>query len=305
MKLVVLIITFFVTCSAYAATCSFNISVGNFVGTISTAQQAVATNFTISRNSNNKNCETFRAYFSTGSSGSYNRQAFGSGQSIPYNLYSDSSLTGVLKDQADAVQIGEYVEGTLPSKDVTGSFNFYVKQVDLDSVFTTGAATFSDNVQISFYNLKSNGVLEYQTTVSFNIQLIIPRYAELSLVSLNAAHDPTATQFVMDFGNLTSRDIRSASLNVKGNVGFGVYMSSQNGSKLVNGSSVVPYQIKVGPTSYVSLQSAGQEVYMFERNTGTSTTAENYPLYVQLGNVPTNAQTGNYLDVITVVVKAW
>ncbi|MFG1515368.1 hypothetical protein ABMA71_12185 [Halobacteriovorax sp. ZH3_bin.1] len=109
----------------------------------------------------------------------------------------------------------------------------------------------------------------------------------------------------MNFGNLTSQDVKSATLNVKGNVGFGVYMTSQNGSVLKNAASSVPYQIKVGPNNYTSLSNAGQETYMFQRNNATSINAESYPIYVKLGNVPTNASTGDYEDVITVTVKAW
>ncbi len=304
MKKIIFILSLLVGRQATALNCDYTISLGNFVGTISNSVQAVSHSFSIKRGSKSKNCENFRAFFSMGGAGSYNRQAFGNGQSIPYNLYSDSSLSSVLKDSADAVQANEYIQGDLINDNSNYNFSFYVKQVDLDTVFTTGTGYFGDNLQVSFYNIKSNGDLEYQTTAYFYLQLIIPRYAELSLVPLNGAHDPSATQYVMDFGNLTSGDTKSASLNVKGNVGFGVYMTSQNGSKLVNGPTEVPYQVKVGPTNYTSL-AAGQETYMFQRNTGTSQNAENYPLYVELGTVPQNAEAGNYLDVITVVVKAW
>ncbi|EPZ51698.1 spore coat protein, U domain family [Bacteriovorax sp. BAL6_X] len=300
----VILIMFFVS-SVLAAKCNLNVSVNNFVGTISSTVQAVSHPITISRSKNPNQCKTIRAFFSTGQAGNYNRKASTSNNWIPYNLYSDSNMVTVLKDIGDATQAGEFSTINLPSSNYSYQSNFYIKQVDLDTVFSSGSGYFGDNLQISFYSVKNNGQLDYETTAYFYLQLVVPRYAELSLVPLGSPHDPNSTQYVMNFGNLTSQDVKSASLNVKGNVGFGVYMTSQNGSKLKNSSSSVPYQIKVGPNNYRSLSNAGQETYIFQRNNGTSINAESYPIYVKLGNVPANAPTGDYEDVITVTVKAW
>ncbi|MEH0860368.1 hypothetical protein [Halobacteriovorax sp. DPLXC-1] len=288
-----------------ARECDFTVSSNNFVGTLTNNVQAVSHSFSIRRSNNANRCRTFRAFFSRGGSGNYNRQASSGTSSIPYNLYGDSNLVTVLKDYPDATQVNEYITGSLIDNNTNYNFNFFVKQLDLDSVFSTGDGYFGDNLQISFYSVENNGSLTYENTAYFYLQLIIPRYAELSLVPLGASHDPTSTQYVMNFGTLTSNEVQSATLNVKGNVGFGVYMTSQNGSALKKGSSNIPYQIKVGPTNYVSLSNAGQETYMFQKNTGTSINAESYPIDVRLGTVPDSAETGTYEDVITVTVKAW
>ncbi|MFG1484578.1 spore coat protein U domain-containing protein [Halobacteriovorax sp. DA5] len=299
-----LVATFCVS-SVLAAKCDLNVSVNNFVGTISSSVQAVSHPITISRSRNAAQCEVIRAFYSTGGAGNYNRMASTSNNSIPYNLYSDSNMATVLKDVSDATQAGEYSVINLPVRYNSYQSNFYIKQVDLDTVFSSGSGYFGDNIQISFYSIKNNGQLEYETTAYFYLQLVVPRYAELSLVPLGSPHDPNSTQYIMNFGNLTSQDVKSATLNVKGNVGFGVYMTSQNGSLLKNAASSVPYQVKVGPNNYASLSNAGQETFMFQRNNATSINAESYPIYVKLGNVPTNASTGDYEDVITVTVKAW
>ena len=305
MKWIILFLIIINISTAVAQNCGFSVSANNFLGTLQNTTQAVAYTFSVSRRSNSNNCKNFRAFISKGSSPNYNRQASSGNNTIPYNLYSDSSLVTVLKDYPDAMSAGEFISGELPARDNAYSFQLYVKLADLNSVFTSGSGYFGDSIQISFYNVKSNGTLDYQNTAYVYYQFIVPRYAELSLVPFNGSHDPTSTQYTMNFGNLVSSAIRSATLNIKGNVGFGVHMASQNGSNLKNGISEVPYQISVGPTGYVSLSNPGQSRYMFQRNNSTSPTAESYPVNVRLGTVPVNAQTGDYQDVITVTVTAY
>lgn len=301
-----LFLSLFLLPTVFAAReCRYSVSVNNFVGTLTDNEQAVSHSFTVKRGSGSRRCRNFRAFFSRGRAGNYNRQATDSGTSIPYNIYGNSNLTTVLKDYPDALQSNEYISGYLPSRNTNYSFDFYFKQVSLDSVFSSGTGYYGDNIQISFYSVNRNGELNYENTAYLYLQLIIPRYAELSLVPFGGTHDPTSTNYVMNFGDLTSNEVQSASLNVKGNVAFGVYMSSQNGSVLKNGNSNVPYQIKVGPVNYRSLSNPGQETYIFQRNSGTSINAENYPIYVKLGQVPSNAEVGEYEDIITVTVKAW
>lgn len=305
MKVIILLLICLISSITYAQNCRYRIGSNNFVGTLQDSIQAVSYSFTIRRRSNSNNCKNFRAYVSRGNSTNYNRFAQQGSNTVPYNLYSDSSLQTVLKDYPDAVNAGEYIAGNLANRNTNYSFNFFVKLVDLDSVFSSGPGHFGDNIQISFYGVRNNGSLVYQRTAYVYYQIIVPRYAELSLVPLSGNHDPSVTLHTVNFGNLTSNDVKSATLNVKGNVGFGVYMSSQNGSKLKNASSEVPYQIRVGPSSYKTLSTPGNNVYMFQRNSGTSQNAESYPIDVKLGSVPGNAATGNYSDNVTVTVTAW
>ncbi|MFG1515367.1 spore coat protein U domain-containing protein, partial [Halobacteriovorax sp. ZH3_bin.1] len=144
-----LVATFCVS-SVLAAKCDLNISVNNFVGTINSSVQAVAHPITISRSKNATQCKIIRAFFSTGGAGNYNRMASTSNNSIPYNLYSDSNMVTVLKDVSDATQAGEYSVINLPVRYNSYQSNFYIKQVDLDTVFSSGSGYFGDNIQISF-----------------------------------------------------------------------------------------------------------------------------------------------------------
>lgn len=303
-KILLLLLILFSWCSFASPDCNFTISSNNFQGTLKKFQQGMTYSFSIKNSSNSNNCINYRAYFSRGDANSYNRKAFSGNNSIPYNLYSDSSMNTVLKEYGDASS-GEFLSGSLPNSGTYYNNSFTVKMVDLNSVFSSPPNHYGDLIEVRFYSIKNNGTETYERSAYIYFSFVVPRYADLSLVSLNSAHDPSQTEYTMDFGTLTSNNIQSASLNIKGNVGFGIYMASQNGSFMKNASSQVPYQIKVGTTNYMSLSNAGQKTYIMQRNSGTSVNAENYPISVQLGTVPNNIATGNYEDVITVTVEAW
>lgn len=289
---------------SFAQNCQLSVNANNYQGTLQNTIQTDTHSISLNRHNNGSDCENYRIYFSTGGANNYNRQASNGNGSIPYNLYRDNGLNSVLKDY-QAAGNGEYLSVSLPYKDVDYSFPFYVKLVDLNSVFSAGPGYFGDQIQAHIYVVKSNGSLEYQTTGYFNFQFIIPRYAELSLVSTGAPHDPSQTTYLLDFGNLTSNESKSLSLSIKGNVGFGIYMASQNGSNLKNGTALIPYQVKVSYTNYISLNNPGQNYYIMQRNSGTSPNSESYPVTVKIGQIPNNPKTGDYQDVITITVQAW
>ena len=290
--------------NAEAQNCQFNINVSNFVGMINTSVQSVQHGFTLRRGSNSNNCENFRAYFSKGNAGSYNRETSAGSQIVPYNIYKESNLVNILKDEPDATS-GEYIEGSLSNTNTTYNFNFFFKVIDLDSVFNHTASTYhGDQIQIRIFGVKNNGDLVSQTVGYMYVQMATPRFVELSVGAPTSSHDPSQTQHIMSFGNMQTGDIENAALHVKGNVGFTVRFASEEGSKLVNGSSFVPYSVKVGSTNYRDLTNPGQEYWMFNRSNGTPQSAQSYPISVRLGTVPSNPATGDYTDTITISVSA-
>ena len=287
-----------------AQNCQFNISVGNFVGMINSSVQSIPHSFSLSRGSNSNNCRNFRAYFSKGNAGSYNRETSSGNQIVPYNIYKESSLVNILKDEPDATS-GEWIEGTLDNRNTNYNFNFFFKVIDLDSVFNHTASTYhGDQIQVRIFSVKNNGDLVPQTVGYMYVQMATPRFVELSVGSSSSTHDPSQTQHLLNFGNMQSGDIQNASLHVKGNVGFTVRFASEEGSKLVNGTSFVPYSVKVGSTNYRDLTNPGQEYWMFNRSNGTPQNAQTYPISVKLGAVPNNPSTGDYSDIITISVSA-
>ena len=302
----ILIFTFLLMLSsnAYSQNCNYSVSANQFVGEIQPQQQSVAHSFSITRPNNNINCRNFKAYFSKGGANSYNREASQGSKTVNYNLYKEAPLNNVLKEKGDATS-NEYISGNIPTQNDSYDFNFFVKLIDLDSVFSNGPGYYNDLIEIRIYAIKKNGSEVYQRTIFVNIQIIIPRYAELSLGPANFSHDPSSTQHLMFFGQLNENDEKEATLNLRGNVGFGVYMSSQNGSALVNQSSQVPYQIKVGSNNYTSLSNPGQSYYITQRNNGLPPGTTSYPIKVKIGAIPLNAESGNYADVITVTISVY
>ena len=96
-----------------------------------------------------------------------------------------------------------------------------------------------------------------------------------------------------------------ADLRVKGNVGYGVMLSSMNGGKLVgSGNTTVPYTIRVGSGSFFSPAPAGSQFTVAQRYFGTSTQGERYNVRVKLGTFG-NLDDGDYQDVVTITVQAW
>jgi len=289
---------------SWGQNCRFTASASNFIGEIDVTEQAVSHSFTLRRRSNSQNCRNFRAYFGKGNANSYNRKVYTYNNNLDYNLYQESALNTILKDFGDA-GAGEYIEGNLANRNTNYDFNFFVKLIDFDSVFSKGPGFYNDLIPISIYSIKNNGTLVFQRTIYMNVQIIIPRYAELSVGSIGTTHDPTNTTYVVDFGTIQDNEVQNARLSIKGNVGFGIYMSSMNGGKLVNGNSNVGYQVKLNTTNYQTLSNPNQQYYITQKNTGTSQNGDNYIVSLRLGTLPQNAENGTYEDTITVTVNAW
>lgn len=291
--------------NSFAQNCRYSASTTNFIGNITTSEQSVRHSLTIRKGSNSSFCRSFRAYFSTGNAGSYNRQAFNGTDSISYNIYKESALSTVLRDRNDANN-GEYIEGNLQDRNVDYNFDFFIRLINLDTVFSLPPGVYTDLVQINIYNQSIFGIQVFQTTVNLNIQIVVPQFIELSLGPLNMQHDPSSTQYLMDFGILSSGSELQATLNVKGNVGHGIFMSSDNGSLLDNGfSSTVPYQVKIGSSTYLSLSGAGSSHLVEQSATGTPSSSSSYPVSVKLGTVTANQESGDYTDSITISVQVW
>ena len=289
---------------SFAQNCGFSFSVSNFVSQIDTSEQSVSHSLSLSRSSSSSNCENVRIYFSQGRANSYSRLTYSGNKTVAYNMYKESSLNNVLRDYPDASN-NEYISFNLASRNTTYNPNFFFKVVDLDSVFSNGPGYYNDLIEIKLYSVRRNGNLRYERSAYMNVQMIIPRYAELSLGPVGSSHDPTQTQHIMSFGTLQNGKSASAVLNVKSTVSFGVYMSSMNGSRLKNGSSEIPYEINVNNAGFRSLSNAGQNYYITQRNLSSPVNFEVFPIEAKIGTMPANPDTGEYSDVITVTVTPW
>lgn len=295
--------------AAWGQNCNYSVGLGNFTGNVGPVAQTVEHTATVTRptNSSTANCTNYRVYFGKGNANSYQRRAYSGNSSLTYNLYRTVNQGNILKDFGDALT-GEFLSGAVPTPNVAGSISFFVGFPDLNSIFTQSpAGVYTDVVPINFYQVRQNGNVEYVTTRNLTISFNLPRYAELSIVPENSPHDANNTTYVMDFGTIEPSEELRADLWVKGNVGYGVMLSSMNGGQLrlsAGGTSAVPYQIRVGSGSYFTPAPAGTQFTVAQRNAGTSTAGERYNLRVRLGNFG-QLEDGDYQEVITITVQAW
>jgi|GEM_PF-1418005 spore coat protein U-like protein len=300
-----------VFCSSeiYAQNCGYQVDLNySFSAEADSDEQVVSQATTITRpnNSPTPRCKDYQVYFGKGNSNSYQRKAYSGNESISYNIYADASKGSILKDYPDATP-GEFLEGSAPSKNTPYSENYYVSVPDISSIFSRGPGVYVDVIPINYYAKRNNGNIDFQTSRYISIQIRIPRYVELSLVPENAPHNPNSTSYLMNFGLMSDQEELGADLRVVGNVGFGVLMSSSNGSKMLNGNSSVDYQIKVGNSNggYRSLSPAGSLHQVAQSNSSTSLNGKRYNLKVRLGAVDDNLESGVYDDVITITIQSY
>jgi hypothetical protein len=301
----VLIIVLFLSSTAYAQNCNYNVNTGNFTATLLPQAQVLPQEFTLSRptNSSQSNCQTYHAYFGTGQANNYQRRAYAGSHSLTYNLYQAVTMGATLKDFGDAGP-GEFITGFVPQPNVVNTSTFYVEVIDQSSSFAIPPNTYTDVVPINIYAVRSNGNLELQATRFFTLSFTIPRYAEVSIVPVNAPHDPTATTYVMNFGEMTPHQELEADLRIKANVPYGLWISSLNGGQLRKNPSTtsVPYQIRIGAGPYLTPTSSGQ--WVLNENSPSTSSGRPYRLNVRLGNF-SSLDDGDYEEAITLTVQAY
>ncbi len=304
-KIILLLILSFTFCiSTHAQNCGFSFTGSNFVASVNTSLQSISQQLNIRKTNPNANCRSVRVYFTRGQANNYDRHAKNGQKTVPYNIYKESALNNVLKDFGDASS-NEYISLNLPDVNTNYTLDYFVKVIDLDSVFTNGPGTYNDLIEAKLYSVKNNGDLIYHTSKYINMQFIIPRYAELSLGGIGSGHDPSSTQHIMSFGTLATGKTAAAELHIKSTVSFGVYMSSLNGSFLKNGAAQIPYQININGSGFRSLSNPGQSYYITQRNLSSPVNYETIPILAQVGPMPVNPDTGEYTDVITITITPW
>lgn len=306
MKFILPLFLFLTVKPLFAQSCNYNLQFSPFNAQVSENPQVIEHNLSISRptNSSQANCSNYHVYFSQGQANSYQRQANVAGNNIPYNVYKESNLSSILKDFGDA-STNERLEGSLPDPNVTDQQSFYVRIPSLEEIFNSPANVYFDQILMNVYSVRSNGTLLYQRTGYLNILITIPRFAQLSLIPENAPFDPDSTSYTMNFGVMSSNQELGADLRVRGNVPFGIYMSSLNGSELVKQTQSVPYQIKVGDGNFRDLKPAGSMLYITQSNSRTNLDGNRYNIRTRLGEVPSSLDGGTYQDTITITIQAW
>lgn len=295
----------FMISNLFAQNCRYEINNATFNAVVDEDIQSIRYDFQIRRRSNNFRCLFARVYFSTGNANNYQRKASLAADQIDYNLYREQSLDNVLKDFGDAAG-AESLVVFLPQNNVFYTASLYVRVESLESVFNKPVGRYSDQVQASVYNISLiGGGDRFQTNFNIFLNFDLNQFLELSVGPDGFSHDPTSTNFNLNLGTLTTNLIASAGLNVKGNVGYSIFLASLNGSKLVGSSDQIDYQVRIGSSgSFQSLGVANQDYLIFNSSLGTSFNAQAFSLFFRVGTVGSTVEAGVYTDSLTVSVVA-
>ena len=247
--------------SAWAGVCEYDVSLANAVVNIQESTQVIQQPFVVNRGArDNGFCEAYRVYFSKGGANSYQRKAYNSnGQSVDYNLHSNISMIGSLKQAGDAFNTNEYIQGTSPNRNQNYNNRFFISVPGSSIQSNTAGGIYTDNIQVSFYGSYPLGILYFLDTVkTFTVSIVIPTKINISVVDEGGAYDASSTTKVLNFGYLTVNQSKSADVRVVSNTPYKVQFSSLNNGKLKNSasSSVISYEMKVN-NSTIGLSGSG------------------------------------------------
>lgn len=283
--------------------CGFNFTIANPVIQLTDSSQVIQLNTRVNREtySSNGNCTNYRVFFGRGLANSYSRRAFSHFSFVNYNLHRNINQTGVLKEFGDAATTNEWLDGSAPSRNTTYLERFYLSVPGL-SGNSIPRGYYYDNVQVTIYNIKSNGRLEYSDTTTMTVLLYVASQIDVSLVDEGGAFDASATSKIVDFGVLAKDQSKGVDLRVVSNTSYRVRLSSTNGSKLKNssGNSTVAYSLRVN-NSTINLSTGTVEI---GSGNATGNEGDKFNMKFQITGDPRNLPAGNYQDNITVTAIA-
>jgi len=283
--------------------CDVSMSLGNFTTSIQDVAQVLPHTMTLDHDENSNNCRNYNLYFAKGQANSYQRQAYQNGNALPYNLYRTVSLGNILKDYGDA-GASEYLTLSAPNSNVNYTATWYVEVKSKNTLFSVPPGTYTDTLPVNVYNVRSNGNIDYQGSRWMTLSFVVPRYAEVSVVPVNQAHDPSSTVYIMDFGTMVPQEELQADLRVKANVPYGMTVSSSNGGFLrkTPNTTQVPYQMQIGSSGWFTPPTYAY--WLGQENSGSSQSGRRYNIKVRLGNFGT-LDDGDYDETITIAVTAY
>ncbi len=226
------------------------------------------------------------------------RTLTGSGNSLPFNLYTTSTRTNVIKDLPNATAsdliAGSFTSSGTQTKTITYFYDIAPQQI-------VAPASYSRSMQIKLYEVNGSTQTLSQTA-NVNHTATVNTLAELSLIASGGAFDSSSTTQSLNLGSMATSQNVGFDMRVRGNTGFDIQLSSQNRGVLRHSDSsvtdTVPYVMTVnGGTLNLS---GGSGTTFNGPSTKTALTGSVFPVVISVG-----AQTGTagtYSDVISVSV---
>ena len=297
----------FSSLSIAAPDCDYHFQLSNATVEVLEDSQVILQNILVNRGQNSPSgrCGLYRIYFSKGFSNSYQRRAFSLyGSSINYNLHENINQSGVLKDEGDAVNSNEFLQGSAPNKHTTYNKNFYISTPGvLDNASRSG--TYYDILQVRIYGYnQSSGNYLFEESDTFTVVFYVPKKIQISLLDEGGVFDPSSTSKVLDFGILSQNQEKGADLRVLANGSYQIKVSSVNNGKLkLSQGDTIAYSLKVNNSPVSLLNSASAPVSIGSGN-ATQSGGDKFNLKVRITESTTHKSAGMYQDVLTITAIA-
>ncbi len=298
---------FFSSLTLAAPECDYHFQLSNATVEVLEDSQVILQNILVNRGQNSPNgrCDLYRIYFSKGFSHNYQRRAFSLfGSSINYNLHENINQSGVLKDEGDAVNSNEFLEGSAPNKHTTYTKNFYISTPGvLDNAARSG--TYYDILQVRIYGYnQSSGNYLFEESDTFTVVFYVPKKIQISLLDEGGVFDASSTSKILDFGILSQNQEKGADLRVLANGSYQIKVSSLNNGKLkLSQGDTIAYSLKVN-NSPVSLLSSASSPVSIGSGDATSSGGDKFNLKIKITENTTHKSAGMYQDVLTITAIA-
>ena len=253
-------------------------------------------NFTITKlaNGNKSYAVTAGPSFNTGT---YTRRLASGGNTLNYQLYTDSSMSYVLEapPTANARQV---ISGNSVAHSGTAmplSLLFYIPPGQL-----VPPGTYSDQITMSvFGSYDDNGAPQSTATISYTATVV--SCASLCLVRTGSGFDSSSASQTLNFGDLAQGQMMSCDLLVLKNTSCTVSFNSANQGvlKLTPATSdQIPYTCTVNGTA---LDLSTTATLTLPPGVSTSRDGARLPVAVTVGNLG-YPSAGDYSDIITITV---
>lgn len=284
--------------------CDFNVTFSQVTTQVLETEQVLQNGINLYRGKDPLGiCATYRLFFSKGSAQSYQRTARANGYSINYNIHNNINKAGILKEQPDALSAQEWVDMIAPDKYTSYQVPFYISVPDLFTQNYPPKGTYTDNLNVVVWVVK-NGNYNFDAATNLAISIIVPTRLDISLVDEGGTFDANSVNKVFDFGNLSQNQVMRADLIVRSNTPYRLKMTSQNGSKLKQGSVGSVNYLITSNGNNVDVSNGNTEVIFANGNGTAGVNGDRFALAVKINEATTNKVAGLYQDTITITAIA-
>ncbi|MEZ0391962.1 MAG: spore coat protein U domain-containing protein [Pseudobdellovibrionaceae bacterium] len=232
--------------------------------------------------------------FTKGNGASYvARRAANGSNTLSYQLYKDTGLSKILKDNPDITTIddvvdGGFLAGAIP---VSQTVNYYfdIPYASATTPVMVSSGTYTDNFTLNLYEGSGPPFGTLVASKGVNITVTVPKMIALSLVDPGAPYQQGQLSKNVNFGTMTEGSAANVDLRLRTNAGFSVTFSSANNGKMKHTSpgknSLVPYSLMVNGATLNLSNSSTVPVVGLTGSGSTALSGLGYPIKVVIGSV--------------------